>query len=392
MATASQHCSICGWQFFLVLCPGLLLPCGPKTFNLALAMISFYPGPSRLDDNASRFMAEACQSGILSVNHRSPRFVELMRKTVSVMRQKLAIPANYHIFFTSSATECWQIIAESFINRPGLHLFNGAFGEKWYQYRMKISPNALPMPFHYNRLPGLNQLANYQQAGVVCLTQNETSNGTQLRNRRLRKIKGRLPGALLCVDATSSMAGVALDWEVADVWFASVQKCFGLPAGLGVMVCSPRAVEASQQDGLNRHYNSLAFMAEKMEAFQTTHTPNMLGIYLLCKVLQQREDIARVERKLKARMLHLNERLMHLRYQLLVTSPRLRSFTVTAIKAAPEAIDAMRKAALSAGIMPGNGYGTWKDTTLRFANFPAITDAEFEQLHKFLDEFRIRQA
>jgi phosphoserine aminotransferase len=56
----------------------------------------------------------------------------------------------------------------------------------------------------------------------------------------------KIPDALIAVDATSSMAGVELDWQSADIWFASVQKCFGLPAGMAVMVCSPRALQYAE--------------------------------------------------------------------------------------------------------------------------------------------------
>jgi len=108
-------------------------------------MISFYPGPSQIYLQVKDFMLEAADSGILSANHRSPEFVDLSKECQQLIRKKLDIPSNYSIFYTSSATECWEIISESFIDASSLHIFNGAFGEKWYQYRKKIMPNAFAM-------------------------------------------------------------------------------------------------------------------------------------------------------------------------------------------------------------------------------------------------------
>jgi hypothetical protein len=46
---------------------------------------------------------------------------------------------------------------------------------------------------------------------AICLTQNETSNGTQISNEIIGEFRTRNPQSLIAVDATSSRAGVALD-------------------------------------------------------------------------------------------------------------------------------------------------------------------------------------
>ena len=74
-------------------------------------MISFYPGPSRVYDEIPRYVKEAHQRGILSLNHRSPEFEELSKKTIALLREKLNIPRTYTVLFASSATECWEMIA-----------------------------------------------------------------------------------------------------------------------------------------------------------------------------------------------------------------------------------------------------------------------------------------
>ncbi len=345
---------------------------------------SFYPGPSQLDEAVAGAMQEAAESGILSRNHRSAEFVALCAETVSLFREKLEVPANYQVFFVSSATECWEIIGQSFLEKVSFHIYNGAFGEKWFQHRQKLSANALGYRYPHHRMIGLNQLEWAQQAGVICLTQNETSNGSQVKNRMIRRLKIRFPDALIAVDATSSMGGTKLDWLYADMWFASVQKCFGLPAGLAVLVCSPKAIAQAKELGNNRHYNSLTNMAEQMLKFQTTHTPNVLSIFLLNRVLKSRQTITHVHRKLIERAEKMAFILQKSKYVLVVHHRRLRSATVLAVKAAPQEVKAIKEEAAAQGFLLGNGYGEWKENTFRIANFPAISDQAINALLDFL--------
>jgi phosphoserine aminotransferase len=71
----------------------------------------------------------------------------------------------------------------------------------------------------------------------------------------------------------SSMAGIQLDFKAADIWFASVQKCFGLPAGPWLTYLFTAGVETIEAIGEKNHYNSLGFMTEMMAKWQTSCTP-----------------------------------------------------------------------------------------------------------------------
>ena len=146
--------------------------------------------------------------------------MKMMEATVSQVKEKLGIPKNYRVFFCTAATECWEIISQSYAPLPSLHVYNGAFGEKWWLSRNRLHPHAVGQSFSFQRMLGYQQLDFPFQRGLLCLTHNETSNGTQVRNRLIGKLKKRFPQALVCVDATSSMAGVELDWQSGDIWFA----------------------------------------------------------------------------------------------------------------------------------------------------------------------------
>src|SRR6478609_9704252 len=263
-------------------------------------MISFYPGPSRVYDDIPKYVTDAHRQGILSLNHRSDEFMSLCKETVSLLKEKLNIPKNYTILFNSSATECWEVIAQSLIQKESIHIYNGAFGEKWFDYTKRLIPKAKPIKFDSQEELNASELV-YKTGEVICITQNETSNGTQVNNEIIASIKKQNPNHLIAVDATSSMAGISLEFKSADIWFASVQKCFGLPAGLAVIIFSPRAIDKIKSIGEKKHYNSLLFMNEMMDKWQTSCTPNVLGIYLLMRTLKKVKAINVVNNQIVTR-------------------------------------------------------------------------------------------
>ncbi len=354
-------------------------------------MLYFYPGPSKLYPQLREYLADAYDSGILSMNHRSTEFVNISKSVISLLKDKLDIPSDYTIFFVSSATESWEIIAQSLTKKGSMHIFNGAFGQKWGEYAHKIHQKATYLQFdlHENLLDkilddGTQNSKESNNFDVVCLTQNETSNGTQIDNKTIKAITEKYNQCLIAVDVTSSMGGIELGWENADIWLASVQKCLGLPAGLGLLICSPKAIKQATNINENKYYNSLIFLHENMQKFQTNYTPNVLNIYLLKRVLEQIENIKIINKRIKNNAQNWYHFLQQYGFDLLVKNEELRSDTVIAVRGEEGFIRQIKDKAKEANIILGNGYGDWKNTTFRIANFPAITDEEIHFLKDFL--------
>jgi phosphoserine aminotransferase len=351
-------------------------------------MISFYPGPSRVHDEIPMYVKDAFKKGILSINHRSETFMEISDKVISLLKEKLNIPENYTIFYTSSATECWEIIAQSLLKKRSYHIFNGAFGLKWFEYTKKIGSGVRSYPFGVEELINPKKMRFGNEGGIICITQNETSNGTQVDSAAIRMIKENNPGHLVAVDATSSMGGIMLDFKAADIWFASVQKCFGLPAGLGLMICSPQAIEEATAIGENDHYNSLTFMNEMMAKLQTPFTPNVLNIYLLMRVMEKAAPIEEIHAKVTKRYFEWKEFLEEkTSVQHLIKNEEAHSFTVIPVTADEKLIAKIKSKAKKEGILLGEGYGEWKQSTFRIANFPAIKKKEIKALMEFLSAY-----
>ncbi len=350
---------------------------------------TFGPGPSQLFPQVKHFLAEAYDSGILSASHRSAAFDKLSAETLSLLRKRLKVPADYCIFYTISATENWEIIPQSLTKQGSLHIHSGSFGAKWFDYAQKlwgesavsiaVGPNEIPAPDAFSHIG--------KECDVICLTQNETSNGSQIRPDLISAWKSARPNALIAVDVTSSLNGVLLPLEHADIWFASVQKCFGLPAGLGLMIASPQAIEKAQEIGDKKHYNSFLVLKEFIEKYQTSHTPNVLGIYLLNRVLGILPTIEETHLKTIAQAQEWYSFISeHPDLDLLVKQKPLQSDTVITVlpKGGPDAVAYFKKKAELQGLQLGSGYGKWKPDTFRIANFPALPPEAHTQLMEVL--------
>lgn len=345
--------------------------------------MTFYPGPSKVYPQVDQYLQDAFADGILSVNHRSEECMQITRGAIEGLHQKLNIPEDYFIYFISSATEAWEIIAQSLTQSQSVHYYNGAFGKKWAEYAQKLVLSIEEISFNINELPIIDTQKAYQD--VVCITQNETSNGTQIKD--LSPFREAFPEAIIAVDATSSLGGIELDWQQGDVWFASVQKCLGLPAGMGLMVCSPQAIKRAEAINDRKYYNSLLFIHENFQKFQTHHTPNVLNIYLLNRIMSEISNISIIAESIKQQAIEwyiFFEEIENNVGTVLVKNPLVRSETVITIEGPEEQIKAIKELTKAQNITIGNGYGSWKNTSYRIANFPAIEAFEIEKLRNIL--------
>ncbi len=336
-------------------------------------MINLYPGPSKLHPSVSKSLLKVNE--LITYNHRSPEFMDLYKKTQLSLFKKLSIPQDYTLCFVSSATECWEIIAESYNGLSSLHIYNGNFGRKWYEITKKLGGDAREGKFEINDLPSLTE-----NADLLCFTHCETSNGTYIPSKTFTLAKEKYPESLIAIDSTASLGAIHIDFEKTDIVFSSVQKCLGLPAGLGLLILSPRAIEITKNLNRNNHYNSICNLSLNAKKYQTTYTPNILGIYLLSTLLEKYGDSQSNEKILRKRQKHLIQK--H-KIELVSQNTKVSSPTVLAIKNNQPQDFICQKA--QRGIIVGKGYGDWKSSSYRIANFPAHTLAELNKVFEKLN-------
>ncbi len=344
-------------------------------------MINFYPGPSKIHPEYKKVVHDLLSNGLATYNHRSPEFMAGYKSTVAVLKQKLDVPPTYELFFLSSATECWESICQTFLDVPTKFLYNGAFGKKWAEVGKSLMKNTRAI--EYNENEGIDTALNQiSSCGLIAYVHNETSNGTVVRKPYQKLIKDKFPDAFIAVDATSSLGGSQIDYLSCDIIFASVQKCLGAPAGLAVMIISPKVQEWLEKIEFTKHYNDLNEIYLNHKKNQTTHTPNVLGILALGKMYEELQDLNKYIEKVYTRADNFQHFIENNPSYHFLTDTSFRSKTVFCIQHSN--VEKIIRQAKLQNIILGKGYGKNANSTFRVANFPAHSDADFEELKQFL--------
>jgi phosphoserine aminotransferase len=221
---------------------------------------------------------------------------------------------------------------------------------------------------------------------LIALTHNETSTGVSLPLDYIYDLKIKNPNALLAVDAVSSLPYPDFDYTKLDSVFFSVQKGFGLPSGLGVWMVNDKCLAKAERllsKGISiGSYHTLPSLHSFAIKNQTPETPNVLGIYLLSKVISDmaRRGISNIRKETdyKAALLyHALE--THQDIKPFVADKSFQSKTVIVANCG-DYTERLTKGLFEKGMQPGDGYGSAKKTQLRFANFPTHSKEQFELL------------
>lgn len=347
----------------------------------------FTPGPAELYPTFYQHWQTAMEEQIGSISHRSQRFRDIYKFTDEQLRILLNVPATHGIYFTGSASEVWERILLNCVEHESFHAINGSFSRKFFDYAQSLHKYA-----HLLEKP-LGQGFDYadievpEYAELVCLTHNETSAGVQMRPAEIHKLKRKYPKKLFVVDMVSSAPYPDLDFSLIDSAFFSVQKAFGMPAGLGVWIagetCLDKAERLQRYDSMTiGAHNTLPMLHKHYQTFETPATPNAVFIYVLGKMAEDFNRIGistlRKQTEEKAKMLYkfLD---VNPNFSPFVTEERHRSQTVivaNCTKPAAEVISTLKQA----GLTVGSGYGKLKDTQIRIANFPATSPEQVAQL------------
>lgn len=350
-------------------------------------MIYFNPGPSQLYPTVKEHLNNALQEGFCSISHRSKRYEAVHQQAVENLKLLLNIPVDYHVFFLSSATEIWDRCIENLVIENSVHFVNGSFSEKFYTTakllgRTAISVNAEPgKGFH-----DINEIGIPNKTELIAITHNETSTGVAFDNALLSGLRKKYSEQLIAVDAVSSTPYGKINFNDLDTLYFSVQKGFGLPAGLGVWIVNNRCIEKAKQlqqaGNIIGTYHSLPSFLKFDANHQTPSTPNMLAIYLLAHVTADflKLGLKQIEKDTEEKASLLYSMIENSHYlDAFVKDKRDQSQTVIVAnsKIPAKTINAHLS---NMGMQIGGGYGPWKDQHIRIANFSAISKNDIEKL------------
>ena len=352
----------------------------------------FTPGPSQNYKTLKKHVMNALNENVASISHRGKKFQDIFLETTNQLRELLDIPKEYHIFFLSSATEAMEKIIENCVEKHSYHFINGAFAKKFFDIAVELKKEPHKYEVDLGTSFYFNNIKIPKNVELICFTQNETSTGTMIEMKNIYQIKKQYPEKLIALDIVSSAPHVDVNYKKIDCTFFSVQKCFGLPAGLGVLIVSPRAIKKSdylQKNGINigsyHNFNNLLKYANKN---QTVETPNVLLIYLLGKITADIKKIGikkiREQTEEKAELLYSFFE-QNSAFELFVKNKKDRSKTIIVVKTKTNSKSVIKKMEKQ-NLLIGKGYGQLENKYIRIANFPTHSLNDVKKLLKELNK------
>jgi len=363
-------------------------------------------GPSQIYPTIPTHMENALKEDILSISHRGSEFKEIYKRMDMGLRKLLNIPADYEIVVLSSALEAMERITQSMSHNNTHHILSGYFGKTWMGIASDLGKSPEKSVFFnwdQNEISktSLEKTKISKEVELVCITQNDTSTGFAIPMDQIYKLKQKYPKKLFALDIVSSVPYVDIEYQYLDAVFFSVQKGFGLPAGLSILILSPNSLKKANKlskikDYSIGSYHSLLKLVEKSHDFQTNETPNVLGIYLLANVIEDflKIGILEIRKRLndQAHMLYSffskPESYLDTQYigSSFIQDQKYGSIT-TPVFEILKGSDKLRKFAAEKGLILGAGYSGFKNKHLRVANFPALSGKNIEKLLRTLKKF-----
>lgn len=346
----------------------------------------FTPGPVYVPERVLKDLAKPNDT------HRSQAYAE-MHKIATEGLQKLLFTNNECLIFTSSATGVMEACVRNLVKDDEKALFFsiGAFGDRWYNIGVTNEKNSVKEEVEWGKAitPEFAQEAlNKDKYAVVFIQSNETSTGVYNPIDEVVPII-KDSGALVCVDATSSMAGVKVEVDKLgiDVCLASVQKCFALPPGLAVCSVSDAAFQKATQVKNRGHYFDFIELKKRNAKHQTPTTPpipQIRGLTAQLDFILNKEGLEkRFERheqlgkrtRMWAREINLE----------MFPEEGYESNTVSTIKNSLNLdIPKMVSNLLEKGYRIVNGYGQLVNQTFRIGHMGEIQVKDLEEMLKTL--------
>ncbi len=278
-------------------------------------------------------------------------------------------------------------------NEKGLVLSIGAFGDRWYQIGVANGKNIVKESVEWGKAMTTDFIQNIlfkDNYSTVFIQSNETSTGVYNPLEEIIPII-KDSGSLVCVDATSSMAGIKVEVDKLeiDICLGSVQKCFALPPGLAVCSISEKAIEKASNVKNRGYYLDFLTLNKKNKIFQTPTTPPIPQIRGL---VAQLDYILNVEGLLNRFQRHeqLGEKTRFWAKNLgleMFSEKGYESNTVSTMKNSfnieiGEVINRM----LESGYRIVNGYGALRNSTFRIGHMGEVTVKDLEAMLKVLAE------
>ena len=250
----------------------------------------FVPGPTNVPDRVQRAMMVAME------DHRSSKFPELSRSVLEDLKKVYKTTTGQVFIFPSSGTGGWEAALTNTLS-PGDKVLASRFGQfshLWIDMAQRLGYDVEVLEVEWGEGVPLERYEQILRADKehrikgVLACHNETATGvtSDIAGVRHALDAARHP-ALLYVDAVSSLASIDFrmeEWGV-DLAISGSQKGLMLPAGLGILGASRKALEAVAGAKSRRCYFDLGDMIQANASGYFPYTPALPMLYGLREAL-----------------------------------------------------------------------------------------------------------
>ena len=244
----------------------------------------FVPGPTNVPDRVQRAMVVAME------DHRSSKFPELSTSVLEDLKKVYRTDEGQVFIFPSSGTGAWEAALTNTLS-PGDKLLAarlGHFSHLWIDMaeRLGFDVEALEVAWGegmpLERVEAALRADTGREIRGILACHNETSTGVTSDIGALRNVMDACDHpAMLFVDAVSSLGSVDFrmdEWNV-DLAVSGSQKGLMMPAGLGILAASEKALKSMQSATSRRCYFDLADMIATNATGYFPYTPALPMLY-----------------------------------------------------------------------------------------------------------------
>jgi alanine-glyoxylate transaminase/serine-glyoxylate transaminase/serine-pyruvate transaminase len=304
------------------------------------------PGPSEVDPRVYLVMSQPV------VGHLDPLFLECLNQLQSMLRATFRTSNRVTFPIPGTGSAGMEAALINFLE-PGDEaaiVTGGVFGDRMCEIveRCGGKLTRIEIPWGTAADPDRVRAAlRGKKVKLVGLVHSETSTGVCQPLQALSKI-AQEAGALLVVDAVSSLGGLPLEvggWGL-DVCYSGSQKCLACPPGLAPITVGERALETlrSRRTPVQSRYLDLG-MVDKYWGPERTyhHTPPVNMLFALHEALRLlvAEDLEASWARHRRSHLAFVDGLEAMGLKMFVKDPAIRAWTVNTILI-PDGVDDAR--------------------------------------------------
>ena len=244
----------------------------------------FVPGPTNVPERVLRAMDRAME------DHRSSAFPDLATGLFRDLKQVFQTTTAQPFIFPATGTGGWEAALVNTLS-PGDRLLApryGQFSHLWIDLAQRHGMRVDIIDVDWgegapaDRIEAILSQDRQHEIKGVLIVHNETATGVTSDLGAVRKaIDAAQHPALLYVDGVSSIGSIDFrmdEWKV-DLAVTGSQKGLMLPAGLGIVCASPKALAAREQAKCPRVFFDFGDMIKANATGYFPYTPSIPMLY-----------------------------------------------------------------------------------------------------------------